>query len=49
MKHFNMKLSDELHKRFKLACVHEDKELSEVVRKCIEDFVEKVEKKRRKK
>jgi predicted DNA-binding protein len=45
MKHFNMKLSDELHKRFKIACAHEGKELSEVVRKAIEDFVARAEKK----
>jgi predicted DNA-binding protein len=43
-----MKLSDELHKRFKIACVQEGKELSEVVRKAIEDFVEKVERKLKK-
>lgn len=43
-----MKLSDELHKRFKIACAHESKELSEVVRKAIEDFVKQVEKKLKK-
>jgi predicted DNA-binding protein len=48
MKYFNMKLSDELHKRFKIACAHESKELSEVVRKAIEDFVKQVEKKLKK-
>jgi len=46
MKHFNMKLSDELHKRFKIACALEGKELSEVVRKCIEEYVENVEKRK---
>jgi predicted DNA-binding protein len=48
MKHFNMKLPDELHKRFKIACAHEGKEMSEVVRKCVENFVEKAEKKLKK-
>jgi len=42
---FNVNLPEDLHKRFKLACVHEEKIMSEVVRKAIEDFVEKVEKK----
>jgi predicted DNA-binding protein len=45
----NVKISDELHKRFKLACVHEDKEMSAVVRKWIEEYVEKIEKKLKKK
>ena len=46
MKHLNMKLSDELHKRFKIACALEGKELSEVVRKCIEEYVKNVEKRK---
>ena len=41
----NVKVSDQFHKRFKLACVHEGKIMSDVVRKAIEEFVEKVEKK----
>ncbi len=44
----NVKMSDELHKRFKLACVHEEKEMSELVRAWIEKFVEQVEKKLKK-
>lgn len=48
MRTFNVKISEELHKRFKIACVHEGKEMSEVVRKAIEDFVEKAEKKLKK-
>jgi len=43
-----VKMSDELHKRFKLACVQEDKEMSELVRKWIVEYVEKVEKKLKK-
>jgi metal-responsive CopG/Arc/MetJ family transcriptional regulator len=45
MKTFNVKIPEDLHKRFKLACVHEEREMSEVVRKAIEDFVEKSERK----
>ena len=37
-------LADDLHKRFKIACVHEGKEMSEVVRRLIEEYVEKAEK-----
>ena len=45
---FNLNLSDELHKRFKLICVHQEKDMSEVVRKLIEEYVEKAEKKLKK-
>jgi len=45
---FNLNLTDELHKRFKLVCVQENKDMSEVVRKMIEEYVEKVEKKLKK-
>ena len=48
MHNFNMKIPDDLHKRFKIACVHEGKDMSAVVRKLIEGFVEKVEKKQKK-
>ncbi len=48
MRNFNVKIPEELHKRFKIACVHDGKEMSEVVRKCIEDYVERVEKKLKK-
>ena len=48
MKRFTINIDDDLHKRFKIACVQEGKEMSEVVRKAIEDFVEKVEKKLKK-
>jgi predicted DNA-binding protein len=44
MRNFNMLISEELHKRLKLVCVHEGKEMSEVVRKLIEEYVEKAEK-----
>jgi len=45
MKTFNVKIPEELHMRFKIACVRERKEMSEVVRNAIENFVEKAEKK----
>ncbi len=48
MRNFNMKISEELHKRLKLVCVHEDKEMSEVVRRLIEEYVEKAEKRLKK-
>ena len=48
MKNLNVHLSDELHTRLKLACVQEHKDMSEVIRKLIEDYVEKVEKKLKK-
>ncbi len=44
---FNVNLSDEIHKRFKVACAQEGKDMSEVIRKCIEDWVEKIEKKQK--
>jgi len=45
MKNLNVHLSDDLHKRLKIACAQEGTEMSEVVRKLIEGYVEKVEKK----
>ncbi len=44
----NVKLSDELHKRFKDACYWERKEMSELVRAWIEKFVRQSEKKPKK-
>jgi len=45
---YNVNLSDELHRRFKIVCVTESKDMSEVVRKLIEEYVEKAEKKLKK-
>jgi len=42
---YNVNLSDELHRRFKIVCVMEGKDMSEVVRKQIGDYVEKAERK----
>jgi len=46
---FNVNIPEELHKRFKLACVLESKDMSEVVRACIQNFVERIEKKHKRK
>jgi hypothetical protein len=48
MKHVQAALSDELHKRLKIVCAYEGTDISEVVRKLIEEFVEKAEKKLKK-
>ena len=48
MKNLNVHLTDELHKRLKLACVHEDKDMAEVVRSLILEYVERIEKKLKK-
>jgi predicted DNA-binding protein len=41
----NIKISDELHKRFKNACWYDRKIMSELVRAWIEKYVDQVEKK----
>jgi hypothetical protein len=46
MRNFNMKIPDELHTRFKIACTLEGTDMSEVLRKAIEDYVAKVEKRK---
>ncbi len=38
-KRLNVRLSDAEHKRFKLACVKADREMSDVLRELIEQFV----------
>jgi predicted DNA-binding protein len=48
MKRFNMNLSDELHKRLKLHCVEIGKEMTEVVQRLIEEYLEKARKKPKK-
>jgi hypothetical protein len=42
---YNVNLSEELHRRFKIVCVLEGKDMSEVVRKLIAEYVERAEKK----
>jgi metal-responsive CopG/Arc/MetJ family transcriptional regulator len=48
MKNLNVHLDDELHRRFKVVCAQEAKEMSEVVRQLIQEYVEKSEKKKTK-
>ena len=48
MKHLQIKLDDDLHKRFKLVSVQEDKDMAEIVRSLIEEYVAKAEKKQKK-
>ena len=45
---YNLFLPEDLHMRFKLICVRERKDMSEVVRAMIESYVEKAEKKLKK-
>ena len=44
---FNVNLPDDLHTRLKVVCAIERKDMSEVVRKLIEEYVEKAEKKQK--
>lgn len=45
MKRLNIKLPDDLHTRLKVAVALEQTEISEVVRKFLEQYVEKIERK----
>jgi hypothetical protein len=46
MKRFTINISAELHTRFKVICTLEGKEMTEVVLKFIEGYVEKAEKRK---
>jgi hypothetical protein len=48
MKRINVKVSDELHARIKIAVAVERTEISDVIRKFLEKYVEQVEKKKKK-
>jgi hypothetical protein len=48
MRHLQVALTDELHKRFKIICAQEERDMTEVVRNLIKEYVEKAEKKLRK-
>jgi hypothetical protein len=48
MKRINVKVSDDLHTRIKVAVALEKTEISDVIRKYLEQYVEKVEKKKKK-
>jgi len=41
---FTVDLPHELHKRFKMACVGKEMEMTQAVRKLISDFVKRAEK-----
>ena len=41
MKRFTVNLPDELHAKFKGVCALEGKEMTEIIRKFIEEYVEK--------
>ncbi|MBN2242812.1 MAG: hypothetical protein JW793_08980 [Acidobacteria bacterium] len=45
---YNLLLPEDLHRRFKIVCVQEGKDMSEVVREMIEGYVVKAEKKQKK-
>jgi metal-responsive CopG/Arc/MetJ family transcriptional regulator len=47
MKRFTINLPDDIHARFKSVCALEGKEMTEVVRKFIEEYVAKAEKKKK--
>jgi len=48
MRKFSMNLPEELHKRLKHWCVDHDTEMGEQIRRLIEDFLAKEEKKSKK-
>jgi hypothetical protein len=48
MKKFSMNLPEELHKRLKHWCVDNDMEMGEIIRRLIEEFLPKDDKKPKK-
>ncbi len=48
MKRLTVIIEDELHRRLKVLCSSKETDMSEVVRKLIDDYVEKAEKKLKK-
>jgi len=44
---FNVNLSGKLHRRFKLVSVQEGKDMSEIIRKLIEEYLAKAESKQK--
>jgi len=46
MKRLNLNIPQELHRRFKTACNLQGKDMSEVARHLIEDYVEKAERRK---
>ncbi len=48
MKRLSVILPDDIHYKFKLACVEQGTEMSEVIRTLIEGYMKKAEKRRKK-
>ena len=48
MKRLSVILSDDIHYKFKLLCVEQSTEMSEVIRTLIEGYIKKAEKRRKK-
>jgi hypothetical protein len=46
MKHLNLPLSDETHKKLKLHCVEQGEKMTDVVRKLVEEYLGRVEKRK---
>jgi plasmid stability protein len=49
MKNLNVLLEDDFHRRLKVACAQQGKDISAVVRQLLEEYVEKHERKQTKK
>ncbi len=45
---FNVNLSEELHREFKIHCVTNELDMTEVVRRLIQEYLEKAKKDRKK-
>jgi hypothetical protein len=48
MKRFTINIDDDLHKRFKLACVQEGIDMKDIVMASIKEFLKRVEPKKKK-
>jgi hypothetical protein len=48
MKHVNLPLPEDLHKRLKLHCVQIDTKMTELLRKVVEEYLDKAEKRKSK-
>ncbi len=46
MKHFTLNMPDEVHQRFKIACTLDGKEMTEVILKFVEEYIEEIEKRK---
>jgi predicted DNA-binding protein len=45
MKRITLDLSDEIHRRLKIQCVNEGTNMAELLRKLVEDYLQKAERK----